>query len=188
MGSGKVIRSAITKYGVDNFTKEILETFDTQEEMFQREKEVVTEEFLAREDVYNLRRGGDGGFDYINKNLSSGDRSAYGTIGGSKNSELQKLHRIEWAKLGQLAAKEKKNGGIYDREVGNFGREIAKSALAILKRKESFKQIKHQQGSNNNQFGTCWIWHELIGSKKCKKELLPLYIDQGWFKGRNLNY
>jgi hypothetical protein len=68
MGSGKVIRSAIEKYGIENFTKVILETFDDSENMYIREAEVVTDEFLLREDVYNLRRGGFGGFDHINKN------------------------------------------------------------------------------------------------------------------------
>lgn len=42
----------------------------------------------------------------------------------------------------------------------------------------------NKQGSKNSQFGTCWIFHELIGNKKCKKDLLPFYIDQGWIKGR----
>lgn len=68
MGSGKVIRSAIKKHGVENFQKEILETFDDAEAMFAREKEIVTEDFLVRNDVYNLRRGGTGGFDHINRN------------------------------------------------------------------------------------------------------------------------
>jgi len=67
MGSGKIICSAIEKYGIVNFKKTILETFDTSEEMYAREKELITEEFLEREDCYNLRRGGSGGFDYINK-------------------------------------------------------------------------------------------------------------------------
>ena len=67
MGSGKVIRSAIQKYGANNFKKDILEFFDTSEAMYAREKEIVTDEFLLREDVYNLRRGGTGGFDYLNK-------------------------------------------------------------------------------------------------------------------------
>lgn len=67
MGSGKIIQRAITRYGVENFKKDILEFFDTPEDMYSREKEFVTEEFLARDDVYNLRRGGTGGFDYLNK-------------------------------------------------------------------------------------------------------------------------
>lgn len=69
MGSGKVIVSAIKKYGRDNFTRVILEQFDDSVTMYAREKEVVNEEFILREDTYNLRRGGFGGFDYI---LASG--------------------------------------------------------------------------------------------------------------------
>ena len=68
MGSGKVIKNAIAKHGIDNFKKDILEFFDNEEDMYAREKEVVTEEFLSRKDVYNLRRGGNGGFDFINNN------------------------------------------------------------------------------------------------------------------------
>jgi hypothetical protein len=66
MGSGKRIRNAIKKYGIQNFNKEILETFETSDEMYIREKEIVTEEFLMRPDTYNLKKGGEGGWDYLN--------------------------------------------------------------------------------------------------------------------------
>lgn len=62
MGSGKVILASIKKYGIENFTKMILETFDCSESMYAAEKKVVTEQFLLRKDVYNLRCGGNGGF------------------------------------------------------------------------------------------------------------------------------
>jgi hypothetical protein len=68
MGSGTVINKAYEKYGKDKFIKTILEYFDTREDMIDREKEIVTDDFLLREDTYNVRRGGTGGFDYINKN------------------------------------------------------------------------------------------------------------------------
>ena len=68
MGSGKAIRNAIKKYGIANFTKTILEFFVDQEAMFQKEKEIVTEEFIARKDVYNMKPGGTGGWDYVHAN------------------------------------------------------------------------------------------------------------------------
>jgi hypothetical protein len=68
MGSGKVINKAYEKYGKEMFVKTILEYFDTREAMIRREKEIVNEDFLLRDDTYNVRRGGTGGFDYINKN------------------------------------------------------------------------------------------------------------------------
>lgn len=68
MGSGKLIKRVLAKYGVENFTKTILETFSNSHDMYTREKEIVTQEFLARDDVYNLSRGGHGGWDYIHEN------------------------------------------------------------------------------------------------------------------------
>lgn len=66
MGSGKLIRRAIKKYGLENFVKEILHVFDTEEEMNSKEKELVTEEFCLREDTYNICPGGQGGWGYVN--------------------------------------------------------------------------------------------------------------------------
>lgn len=64
MGSGKLILLAIKKYGIDNFTKEILYVFNTEDEMNSKEKELV----VISEQSYNLCEGGTGGFGYINKN------------------------------------------------------------------------------------------------------------------------
>lgn len=72
MGSGKRLLLAIEKYGVKNFEKTILEYFDDAESMYAREKEIVNKEFLCREDVYNLKVGGEGGFDWINDSGNGG--------------------------------------------------------------------------------------------------------------------
>ena len=65
LGSGKLLRRAIEKYGVDNFEREILHVFDTPAEMFAKEAEIVTADFLAEENCYNLKLGGEGGFDHL---------------------------------------------------------------------------------------------------------------------------
>lgn len=58
MGSGTAIRNAIKKHGKDNFVKEILHVFDTPDEMFAKEREIVTEDYIKRSDTYNLMVGG----------------------------------------------------------------------------------------------------------------------------------
>ncbi len=68
MGSGKYLKRAIEKSGVENFEKEILFIYDNPEAMYQKEGELVNEDYLVTENTYNLKVGGFGGFDYINSN------------------------------------------------------------------------------------------------------------------------
>jgi len=64
MGSGKLVKRAIKKYGKDKFKKEILFLCESEQEMDQKEKELVE----VGSHTYNLCEGGKGGFGYINKN------------------------------------------------------------------------------------------------------------------------
>lgn len=60
MGSGKAIKNAIEKYGVENFTKEILLVTQTKEEAYSLEKDLTSNYF--EESNYNMKQGGVGGF------------------------------------------------------------------------------------------------------------------------------
>lgn len=58
LGSGVSIIKAVQKYGRENFSKEILEFFDTREEALIKESEIVTEDLVLCEQCYNLTVGG----------------------------------------------------------------------------------------------------------------------------------
>ena len=60
-GSGKAIQNAIKLHGKHNFSKEVLHIFETDDEMNAKERDLITEEFVARQDTYNLGVGGEGG-------------------------------------------------------------------------------------------------------------------------------
>lgn len=58
MGSGKRLHLAYKKYGIENFTKEILKFFDSSDEAFEYEAEIVNEELIKNDDCYNIQMGG----------------------------------------------------------------------------------------------------------------------------------
>ena len=182
MGSGKVIKDAIAKHGIDNFKKDILEYFDNSDAMYAREKEVVTDDFLLREDVYNLRRGGDGGFDYIRSHTDYSEWQRKGAVNGAK-SNLANKDSDHWKKLSKcgteaLLKKIEDNGGIWW-DTRSF---LGKTHSDETKAKMSNSQIGKQDGEKNSQFGTMWI-NDGTRSKKIKKEDI---IPEGWNKGRKI--
>jgi hypothetical protein len=194
MGSGKVIISAMSKYGIDNFKKDILETFDTTEAMYAREKEIVTDEFLLREDTYNLRRGGGGGFDYINKNKLHGFSNTELAVQGRIAADIimESNFGSEWrstiSKRGNVALKKKRadNPQFNDHMMNHAKQNVKKSARqantpeSIEKKKATFRLIGHQQGVKNSQYGKMWITDGVDSKMIWKNDIIP----QGWKKGR----
>ena len=49
---------AVKKYGTSNFRRTILNIFDTSEEAYSLEKQIVNKAFIKRKDVYNEKEGG----------------------------------------------------------------------------------------------------------------------------------
>lgn len=75
LGSGDVLKYALAKYGEDAFQREVLFTFDNRRDALRKEAEIVTPDFIARHDTYNLTLGGMGAVDqYGDKNPMYGRR------------------------------------------------------------------------------------------------------------------
>jgi hypothetical protein len=85
MGSGKVLKRAIKKYGIENFEKEILAVFDNPEDMFLMEFELVDP---GDPDSYNIKNGGSGGWDHVNDLTSSDDYAQRGRNGAYAKAKL----------------------------------------------------------------------------------------------------
>ena len=60
-GSGYALQEAYAKYGIDNFTKHILQFFNNETEMYEKESILVNDNTVKNENSYNLKCGGKGG-------------------------------------------------------------------------------------------------------------------------------
>lgn len=177
MGSGQYIRSAIRKYGKENFEKTILELFDSVEEMFLREAEVVTSEFIQRTDTYNLMEGGEG--------LRAGTDTAtrFSNLGHAAQDALGVEYNKHRRRFASGAAMHKLRGtGIYDGT--NRQKMIANSKTpeARAKQKETIKRNKMSQGEKNPNYGKVWV-HKDQESIRILSSDLDKYISSGWELG-----
>lgn len=163
MGSGKVLKRAIQKYGIENFTKEILFECGSLEEMFSKEKELVT----ISEDSYNVNNGGRGGFGYINLNALNNIPIRGLAIKGKNGGGFQGKRHTKEAKF-RMSNSHKGKAPF----AGKKHTEKTKEKM----RKRASERI----GTKCSQYGTHWITNGTENKKIKKDEIVP----NGWKLGR----
>lgn len=181
MGSGKLIKMAIKKYGLENFKKEILFILESEKEAYEKEKEIITEVFINQVDVYNIIMGGDS-FYGINSNIElrkeKNKRAALKMNSITwKDEEFVKRKKEESSKTAKRLYKE----GIFKQYDWN-GKKHKEETKKLIGEKNSITQ----KGEKNSQYGTCWITNNNNENMKIKKADLILYLDRGWVKGRKI--
>lgn len=181
-GSGLLLERAVNKYGKENFVKEIIHRASSEKEMNEMEAKIVDEDFVARSDTYNLKLGGQGGFDYILENKLFVTDKLYEAcrknwkIGRAKLAELMtdEAYKAEFSKKISDGLKQ-----FYLNNTNPFkGKKHSDSA------KEKMRQAKKGKcyGENNPSFGTMWITNGLESIKIKKSDPIPT----GFKKGRLL--
>jgi hypothetical protein len=185
MGSGKYLKHAQEKYGIENFTKEILFVFDTPEEMYAKEAEIVNEDFLAEENTYNLKIGGFGGWHYINSNdefriaknkkaRQAANASILEKHGASNSSQLPSARNKLSASMRTRIA-----SGFSSNPPSFAGKKHSEETKQKMKDSHAGKHV----GEKNSQFGTVWITDGNINKKIRKDATIP----DGFFKGKVQN-
>ncbi len=131
MGSGKLIRAAIAKYGIDQFSKEILHVFDNEQDMNAKEAELVTEDF-CREANYNLCVGGQGGFSHINSRVLDTEKRKLGRA--NADLAIERKYGPDWRTiLGRLPKKEpSEQGKLNQLKAREVIRQLNKAKLGSL--------------------------------------------------------
>lgn len=198
MGSGVYLKNAQTKYGMSAFKKEYIQIFDNVDDMFKMESQLVNEEFVSRQDTYNLTTGGRGGYQFVNSNPEMKMAAA---IKGREATDkiLEERYGVEWRKeLTKLAAEgrtEESYRLIAERaaktimEKYGHGVFYGKTHTEDSKQKIAKANKGKRTGGDNSQFGTCWV-HSLTQqlNKKIKKDELETYIKDGWIHGRKMKF
>jgi hypothetical protein len=106
LGSGKLLKQAIKKYGEKSFNRETLFVFYDLETAYSKEKEIVNENFINRKDTYNLCGGGNGPSlfsEETKKRMSEIGKSKVGELSNSYGKPKSEEHKrkISESKKGQ---------------------------------------------------------------------------------------
>ena len=158
-GSGKLIKAAIQKYGIENFAKTVLEECSTKEELNEKEKYWIKTKNSIK-DGYNLTEGGIGG-----------DTSAF--INYTNLNYLEKKSKATKQYWSALSDDERENrsfkvkgsnNGMYGKPGYWKGKQLSKESI-----QNRVASRRSYVGENNPN------WKGGISKKNCKcgKEITP---------------
>ena len=164
VGSGRRLWYEMRKYGRENFKFEILEFFNSREELALREKELVSLQEVTKEQCMNLKVGGIGGFppnakDAFREKLKNPEYRKEFARKSRSSETLKRLHQEGRIKYDTFTGKKHKPETI-----------------------QKMKDIKkgYGVGERNSQYGTYWITNGIENRKIKASDIIP----EGWSKGR----
>lgn len=162
LGSGRLLQRALAKHGRENFKREILFEARSSSEMYEKERELVNK---SDPNSYNLKEGGNGGFDHVTK-------------------EQMKIRNIEISKIRDYTSKEYIDKiklvhfENYERTCKNLenAKKFRKTDKTFLGKKHSKETLllmsqRAKARPNTTHVGTVWINNGVINKKIKKRDL-----------------
>ena len=177
IGSGKRLWHSINKYGKENHNCEILEFLPDRSSLKDRERQIVNEELINEELCMNLMIGGEGGWHFLTKEqLTKGGKT------GSASRKILRENDPEYARknsesISKAYYKAIEDGTRIPVQWGEWAGKKHKPETI-----EKMKGHSRQKGSNNSQYGKCWITNEIESKKINKDDIIP----EGWRLGRKM--
>jgi len=176
MGSGLRLRRSIRKYGKEKHIKEILEFVDSREELAKRERVIVNKELLTEVLCMNLMIGGECGGFMNEAHMMKCSKAGNEAFKNKMENDIDFL--IKFQKRGSKNFKKAhKEGKIkYDTFTGRKHSEESKQKISETKKGKG-------KGTNNSQYGSCWITNDIESKKVMRGDVIP----DGWRLGRKVN-
>lgn len=194
-GSGKLITRAITKYGINNFEKKIIEECSDYQTLSEREIFWITFYNSTNLQVgYNISKGGDGG-DTISNNPQK-EKIIHNIKKGLKNRIFTEEHRKNLS-LNHHSTKIKK-GKTYEEIYGEEKSREIKSRLRQSRKKyktekerlgENYEKVREilkikLSGDNNPMRKNKYYWYYNPSTNKATRIVEGGKIPDGFIKGR----
>lgn len=177
LGSGKLLKSAIKKYGVDSFRKEIIAIFEDKDAAYSLESNLV----IIGEMSYNLKQGGEGGFDYLNDSSEQHlQRCSLAGKHGAKRTndkvkfllETDESYKKQWYDRMVLLAQHAKTFNPNLSFAGCTHSDETKQKMSLA--------AQNRTGNKNSQYGTMWITNGIENRKIKSTDNIP----DGFYRGR----
>lgn len=180
VGSGLVLTRSLKKYGKENHVCEILQMFDTREEVIEGEKTLITEDVINDPLCMNLRVGGVGGGGFSQEQQRENNRRS------QQRQKWLREHNEEWVESFRQVKSESmkqqyKNGRKSTTQPHKEGK-FKHSDQSKLKMSQNRKG--KIVGNKNPNFGKRWITHPEHGHKQVLEDELQTWLDSGWVRGR----